>query len=121
MNPDNKEVLLHRVTAYWCMMPPRHGGDCEFESRWLCLEAIVGIVSMLVAIASMLYAAYLHIYYHRRVRALRDIEIEKYKENMAKLGYSGVEVEESLHQYTDIASLCEANRRMTKAARKYKL
>lgn len=78
------------------------------------------IISLTLAFASLGYAVYLHFYYQGRTRSVREIELEKFKQYMANLGYKPEDIEEHIHNYPTLADLCEVNQKMKKAFKKFK-
>lgn len=77
---------------------------------------------MIIAIAALVYACYLHIYYHNRVvRSLKQVEEEKYLLYMQILGVEEAQSKEQLRKFFHIEDLVKANKKLKKALKKHKL
>lgn len=80
------------------------------------------IISMLIAMGALIYACYLHIYYHNKIHnTLKEVEEYKYISLMNKLGVDEKESKELLKQFFHIEDLVKANKKLKKAVSKYKL
>jgi hypothetical protein len=83
---------------------------------------MAAIISMIIAISALIYASYLHIYYHNRiVRSLKQVEEEKYLLHMKILGVEEEESKEQLKKFFHIEDLIKANKKLKKALKKHKL
>lgn len=77
---------------------------------------------MTIAISALIYACYLHIYYHNRVvRSIRQVEEEKYLIYMELLGIEEDHIKEGLKKFFHIEDLIKANKKLKKAVKKHKL
>lgn len=86
------------------------------------MDIFVATVSLCIALSAMIYAAYLHIYYHNKIKiSERQIQEYNYRQNMKKLGINEIEIEEELKKFFHIADLINANKKLTKAIKKHKL
>lgn len=83
---------------------------------------MAAIISMIIAISALIYASYLHIYYHNRVvRSIRQVEEEKYLVYMELLGIDEDQIKEGLKKFYHIEDLIKANKKLKKAVKKHKL
>lgn len=83
---------------------------------------MAAIISMIIAISALVYACYLHIYYHNRVvRSVRQVEEEKYLIYMNLLDIEEDQIKEELKKFYHIEDLIKANKKLKKAVKKHKL
>lgn len=79
---------------------------------------MLAVVCMFIAILSLGYAGYLHIYYHGRVRSLREVEEEKFKEYMRVLGVDDELSNELLKTCSTLKDLQNLNKNLKKSVGK---
>ena len=86
------------------------------------MDIFVAIVSACIAIASMMYCIYLHIYYRNRALiSERQVQEYKYRENMRALGLEEDDIDEELKKIYALSDLVDTNKKLKKVVKKHKL